>query len=267
LPQTPAPNDSEAQSLRPNLRDLGGHVTGNGAVLRGGLVYRSGQLSPMSPGEMEQIALLGLKNVFDLRTNEEVSARPDEIPPGVNYQALDVLAENALAPAQFVDLLLQPERANAELGDGKVEALLTQVYRKFVHLPSAKQAYGEMFASLGRPDQLPALVHCAAGKDRTGWAAAALLTLLGVPREAVMADFLRSNDHVIPLYHEEIDAFVAAGGQRSILLALVGVKPEYLDASFDEVEQRHGTIEGYFADALGIDAARQETMRELYVGE
>jgi protein-tyrosine phosphatase len=242
-------------------------VTGNGAVVRHGLVYRSGQLSPMSPDEMEQIALLGLKNVFDLRTHEEVRARPDEIPPGVSYHTVDVLAEKALDPAQFVSVLLQPERANAELGDGKVEALLTQVYREFVFLPSAKLAYGEMFGSLSKPDQVPALFHCTAGKDRTGWAAAALLTLLGVPREAVMADFLRSNDQVIPRYQKEIDAFVAAGGQRSILLALVGVKPEYLDASFDEVEQRHGTIESYFADALGIDAARQETMRELYLGE
>ena len=259
--------DSEAQSPRPNLRDLGGHVTGNGAVVRRGLVYRSGQLSPMSPDGVEQIASLGLKNVFDLRTHEEVRARPDEIPPGVNYHALDVLAEKALDPAQFLAVLLQPERANVELGDGKVEAVLKQVYREFVFLPSAKQAYGEMFASLARPDQLPALFHCTAGKDRTGWAAAALLTLLGVPRETVMADFLRSNDHVIPLYQKEIDAFVAAGGERSILLALAGVKPEYLDASFDEVEQRHGTIEGYFADALGIDSAFQETMRELYLGE
>jgi len=259
--------DSEAERLRPNLRDLGGHVTGNGAVVRRGLVYRSGQLSRMSRDDVEQIASLGLKNVFDLRTDEEVRARPDELPPGVSYHALDVLAEKALDPAQFLAVLLQPEMANAELGDGKVEAVLAQIYREFVFLPSAKQAYGEMFASLGKPDQLPALFHCTAGKDRTGWAAAALLALLGVPRETVMADFLRSNDHVIPVYQKEIDAFVAAGGQRSILLALLGVKPEYLDASFDEVEQRHGTIESYFADALGIDAAEQESMRELYLGE
>lgn len=95
-----------------------------------------------------------------------------------------------------------------------------------------------MFLALGDPKQLPAVFHCTTGKDRTGWAAAALLTLLGVPRHQVYADYLRSNDYIIPAYQKHIDAFVAAGGEKSIALAILGVRTEYLDAAFDEMRTK-----------------------------
>ena len=111
--------------------------------------------------------------------------------------------------------------------------------------------------------------HCTTGKDRTGWAAAALLTLLGVPKDQVVEDYLRSNDYILPAYQKVIDAFVAGGGDPAIPLAIplaiLGVKKEYLDAAFEEMETKCGTIEGYFSDGLGIDAAQQQALRDLYL--
>ena len=112
---------------------------------------------------------------------------------------------------------------------------------------------------------MPALFHCTTGKDRTGWAAAALLTLLGVPEETVLEDYLRSNDYILPLYEKEIQAFVAGGGESSIPQAIFGVRTEYLEASFKEMRTRYGTIERYFSKALGIDAAAQRSLRDLYL--
>ena len=80
------------------------------------------------------------------------------------------------------------------MGGGKIEATFVKSYRDFVTLPSAKTAYRELFISLADQNKLPALFHCTTGKDRTGWAAAALLTLLDVPKKTVMEDYLRSND-------------------------------------------------------------------------
>jgi protein-tyrosine phosphatase len=122
-----------------------------------------------------------------------------------------------------------------------------------------------MFLDLGDKEKLPALFHCTTGKDRTGWAAAALLTLLGVPKEVVMEDYLRSNDYIIPMYQEAIDGFVAAGGEERIPLAILGVKKEYLEAAFDQMREEYGSIEKYFAVGLGIDAARQQALRDLYL--
>lgn len=261
----PAPGRSLNIASVPNLRDLGGYMTRSGAVVRRRLVYRSSQLNSISPDALEKIASLGLKNDFDLRTDGEVKTKPDKIPPGAKYHLLNVLADTAFDPTQVSALMQEPKKANEVLGGGKMEAMLTQVYRDFVSLPSAKNAYREMLLSLGNPDQLPALFHCTAGKDRTGWGAAALLTLLGVPKKTVMADYLSSNDLIFPTYRQEIQAFVTAGGDPSIPLALFSVKTKYLDASLDEMKGRYGTIESYFSNALGIEAAGQKILRELYL--
>jgi protein-tyrosine phosphatase len=170
-----------------------------------------------------------------------------------------------MAPAELDKLMENPKEANAALGDGKAEALMAQAYRDFVSLPSAREAFRRLFIEIARQDNLPALFHCTTGKDRTGWAAAALLSLLDVPEETVLEDFLRSNDYILPFYQKEIDAWAAAGGDPAIMSALYGVRPQYLEASFDEMRTRYGAIEDYFSKALEIDAAGQKALRDLYL--
>ena len=80
-----------------------------------------------------------------------------------------------------------------------------------------------------------------------------------------MKDYLRSNDYILPLYKKVIDAFVAGGGEQSIPEAIFGVREEYLDAAFDEMQMQYGTIENYFSEALGIDATAQKALRDLYL--
>ena len=137
-----------------------------------------------------------------------------------------------------------------------VKAITLSEYREFVSLPSAKREFRKLFLALGDHKQLPALFHCTTGKDRTGWAAAAMLTLLAVPKDKVLEDYLRSNDYILPAYKKAIDGFVAAGEDKSIPLAILGVKKEYLDAAFDEMQKKHGTIEKYFSEGLGIDSPK-----------
>ena len=109
-------------------------------------------------------------------------------------------------------ILSNPKTANEALGGGKAATAIAKTYRDFITLQSANAAFRQLFLEMGQPDQLPSLFHCTTGKDRTGWATAALLTLLGVPEDEVYKDFLRSNDYVLPAYKTYIDRFVAAGG-------------------------------------------------------
>ncbi len=252
----------------PNLRDLGGYKTRDGRTVATGLVYRSNQLCGIPEQDMKKLAGLKLKTVYDLRTAEEREKRPSELPPGVSTVWLDVLADSPQAgPAQLEKLMQDPKAANAQLGGGKVEEGFKKSYREFVFLPSARREFRKLFLGLGDKEKLPALFHCTTGKDRTGWAAAALLTLLGVPKETVMEDYLRSNDYILPAYQEVIDKFVAAGGDPAIPRAILGVKEEYLNAAFDEMQAKYGTIEKYFSEGLGINAAQQKTLRDLYLGQ
>jgi protein-tyrosine phosphatase len=260
------PGHSLGISSVPNLRDVGGYANMDGKVVSRGKAYRSNQLSFISADDMKEIAALGLKNDYDLRTKEEADKLPDEIPPGVRYTLLDVLADaNQASPAMIDQLMEKPEEANIILGGGRIDSMFMEGYREFVTLPSARSSFKQLFLALSDQDKMPLLFHCTTGKDRTGWAAAALLSLLGVPNEAVMKDFLKSNDYIIPMYRKQINAFIAAGGDSLIPLAIFGVKPEYLNASFDEVQKNYGTIEKYFSGALGIDSKLQQQIRERFL--
>lgn len=260
------PGESLGISSVPNLRDLGGYKTTDGATVKRGLVYRSNQLYNISETDMVLLADLNLENDFDLRTSTERNSKPDELPVGVNNVWLDVMADFPTAgPANMMELLSDPLKANEELGNGKVEALFKDAYRQFITLPSAQAAYRELFMALIDKDQLPALFHCTTGKDRTGWAAASLLTLLGVPKEVVMEDYLRSNQYILPMYEKVIEQFIEAGGDPSIPTASLGVKEEYLNAALDEVQAKYGSIENYFSKALGISANMQDSLRDLFL--
>ena len=263
---SPAPGASLGIASVPNLRDVGGYTTQDGSVVRRGVAYRSDQLNPITPDDMKKLAALGLRNDFDLRTAAERQKRPDQLPPGVEDVWLNVLADaEGSGPAEIEKLLSNPKEANKVLGGGKAAAEFVKAYREFITLPSAKASFRQLFAALEDEGQLPSVYHCTTGKDRTGWATAALLTLLGVPKDQVYADYLRSNEYILPAYKKYIDQFVAEGGDRSIPVDILGVKPEYLQASFDEVKTQYGNIEGYFDKGLGIDKSDQQRLRDRFL--
>lgn len=247
----------------PNLRDLGGYTTTDGATVARGRLYRSNQLNPVSAADMQRIAALGLVRDYDLRQAGERRREPDQVPAGVEVVWLDVLADQPQsAGTNLVEMLKDPQRLNKALGGGRLDAAYEGLYRQLVELPSALQAYRQLFVALGKRENLPALFHCTSGKDRTGWAAAALLTLLGVPKQQVYADYLESNANISEAFREDIERFVARGGERGIADGLFGVKATYLDAAFEQMRERYGTIERYFSVGLGIDARGQQALRD-----
>ena len=180
-----APDRGPVLPSLPNLRDVGGHPTRDGLVVRTGRLYRSSQLVKVSPADRKAVAALGLKGDFDLRTEKERKASPDELPDGVKVVWLDVMADaDKTIPDQLRRHLQNPKLADRAALD-RVDALFDRAYRDFVSKPGARKAYGKLFTDLADEANLPAVVHCTQGKDRTGWAVAALLALLGVPEEAI----------------------------------------------------------------------------------
>jgi protein-tyrosine phosphatase len=260
------PGKSIAIASVPNLRDLGGWPTRDGGAVRTGLLYRSTELNQLAGADLAAFAALDIRSVYDLRTEAERAAQPDRLPPGTEYVVLDVLKDSADAvPAQLLQVRTDPRAAEEMLGGGKAEPLFEHGYREIVTLPSACAAYRRLFCDLTHKEHRPALFHCTTGKDRTGWAAAALLMLLGVPDDLVMREYLLTNKELLPAEKPLLDHFRALGGDPDVLLSVVAVAPEYLEAAFDEMRRRFGAVEMYFTEALKIDEGAQKALRAALV--
>ncbi|MCL2532577.1 MAG: tyrosine-protein phosphatase [Nocardiaceae bacterium] len=247
----------------PNLRDIGGYRTRDGASIRFGRYYRSTDLSKITVDDAPRLADLDLATVFDLRTHSEREAAPDRLPPSAREVPLDVLADKALrsVPAQMQSMMSDPASAMSMLGDGRASEYFLGSYRDFVTLPSAVASYRTLFTDLAASATLPALVHCTTGKDRTGWATASLLLLLGVDEDDVFHDYLLTNEQLLPTFESVFEKFAAAGGDPELLKQVLGVRPEYLQAALAQMRESFGSIEGYFGDGLGIDVAGQAAIR------
>jgi len=249
-----------------NLRDVGGHRTRDGSRVRRGQLFRSGALDQLEPGDSATLTGLGLRTVYDLRSQTERTRLPDRLPDGARCVGLDVLAGSGeTGPAQLFALLDDPRGADALLGHGRGRRLFEQQYRDFVALPSARAAFGRLFRALADPNRRPALVHCATGKDRTGWAVAALLLLIGVPRDVVRADYLASRAALRAFEGPAMDAFRRRGGDPELLRPIMAVRTAYLATALAEMEARFGTVEAYFEAGLDVDAATQRELRTGFV--
>lgn len=246
----------------PNLRDIGGYRTEDGQWVRMGLIFRSDGLDELSDADKAVLDELGIALVCDLRTEGERTDAPDILPAGAETVSLDVLADGEDIAAQVTDVILSGDPAAQQelLGDGRGEQLMVEGGRAIVTLASAREAYGRMFERFAEPESHPALFHCTAGKDRTGWGAAVVLSLLGVPRETVMDDYLVSNDY---LASDNVATLDAAGAliDPALLEPVLGVAPEYLESSFEAVEDEYGSIEAYATEGLGLDDATLDALR------
>ncbi len=250
----------------PNLRDLGGWQTREGGRVRSRLLYRSTELNKLQGDDEVIFAGLGIRSIYDLRTEEERDDQPDRVPPGTKYIVVDVLKDSAdAAPAQLLRVTSDPKSAEEMLGGGKAVSLFESAYRKSVSLSSALAAYKRLFSDLSREEHRPALFHCTTGKDRTGWAAASMLMLLGVPDKVVMHEYLLTNEQLLPALKPMFDRFESMGGDPELLMPVFGVRKEYLEAALGEMRLRYGTIEGYFTDGLGLDADVQQALRVAFI--
>jgi protein-tyrosine phosphatase len=204
--------------------------------------------------------------VCDLRTDGERTSKPDKEIAGATNEQINIIGEDELT-AQITAAITGGDRAAQErlLGGGKAEQLLVDGGRSLVSGDNPRAQYEVFFDRIADPDNLPTVMHCSAGKDRTGGARAAVLTTLGVPEATVMEDDRASNGYL----KEKIDktlAQTAALIDRSLLDPVLTVREEYLDASFSEVQAKYTTFEKYL-QSIGVTKADAAKLKaELLAG-
>lgn len=236
----------------PNFRDLGGCIVVNGGTLRRGMVFRSQSLCEATDGDLEVVAGTGIGAVLDLRASEERARRPNRWPAGSEPRLI------ALPPPPGAEQADPEEWKRKVLDPGfDAERAKAEVVRQYRKMPKHFAPHlSELFAYLARPENGPILIHCEAGKDRTGFVCAMLMLALGAGRETVFADYLLSRKlYVIPdasskimkLFGQELPA-------RAIeaLRMMVAVRAEYLEAALQEIESTFGSMEAYLMQAAGV---------------
>lgn len=234
-----------------NLRDLGGHGTADGREVMRGLLYRSGVLSYLTPSDHNGLARLKLQTVVDLRRPDEIAAEPTAWP--VPIRTLSFPEDPQHGPGQR-GAPWEKSATAAEARDWMIASYAT------MHEWLAPQLRAIFQAILAR--ELPLLFHCAAGKDRTGFCAGVVLSLLGVPEETVLDEFAFT-DQAVDLA-DFTRRFRAAGmgitdGENpldrmepGVRGALVSADRRYLKAALDHIGALHGGIEAYATGPLGL---------------
>jgi protein-tyrosine phosphatase len=249
----------------PNFRDAGGYRTADGKWVRMGLLYRSDQLDRLNKEDLDTLHADGLHLVCDLRTDAERKQGMDKLPAGAQAMIADVAGGNS-ATTGIAKLLSGHGNPNEMLGDGKAEQFMIDANRQFVESPTAKAAYKALFERLANPRSLPATFHCSAGKDRTGWAQAVFLSIMGVPRDVILQDYLLSNDY-LKAKNEKMLAALKSRIDPSLIEPLMAVRPEYLQAGFDAAEKEYGSMDGYVRKGLGLSDSTIRALRaEFLVG-
>jgi len=243
-----------------NFRDLGGYATEDGHTVRWGLFYRSDDLSELSDADLARLRGLGIKLVCDFRSPAEKASEPDRL-PSENPPAM---LELPILDESFSPAALREKITSGDLGDTDLRQMMIEANRLFATRYAPR--YAAMFERLLQPGQLPALVHCTAGKDRTGFAAAVVLRTLGVPEETVYEDFLLTNHYTAaqierPLWIIRLVSLFRTDPEQ--VRPVLGVERAYLEAAFSEIQRQYGGFDAYRREALGLDDAETAAFRQL----
>ncbi len=244
-----------------NFRDYGGYGVAGGGRVKSGLLWRSAQHGDASAPDLAAIQNLGITHVIDLRGPSEREAKPC-------LRHADFASKVWTYPEETAGLALHTEAANGVLTAGDARAAMLRLYEGIAFrgnlIPMLR-----LYLELLRRDEGPSLVHCVAGKDRTGFAVAVLQRILGVHVDDVMADYLLTNSA------SKLDERIALGAFKDMpryaafdaesVRALWGVEAAYLQAALDSIDARHSSFDAYLGEVLGVDAAAQDELRGIYL--
>lgn len=239
-----------------NFRDLGGYRTRDGRMVRWGVLFRSGAMNQLTPADFAYLGRLGIRTVCDFRSTDERNAAPVKWPGSVTPQVF--------ADDYKMDMSGWDFRAAGTWTGAQARAAMAASYPQT--LTHFNGQYRRMFRQL-LAGQVPLAFNCSAGKDRTGVAAALILTALDVPRETVIADYLLSNRYFDPAKAMSADDPATAVWKRlppEVLQTMMGVDRSYIEAVFRVVDAHRGGATGYLRDELGLGRGELARLRQLY---
>jgi protein-tyrosine phosphatase len=262
----PGSETCAAPSLRlrglPNFRDFGGYATLDGRRVREGVLYRSQAFGGATEEDLESLASLDIRLVCDLRSQVERKTAQDRWPAGAQPPRLhlDIRNDARAAHHELIDTIRkEPNPSGVYRG-------MMLIYRG---MPAAfAPVLPQLFAHLLEPENLPVVIHCHAGKDRTGFVCAVILAALGVAHSEILADYLLTAERIDRMWLsvdlvKTFSDFVGVPLTAEALQVALDVRPEYLDAAMQTLEVDYGGMDGYLQHAAKLGSTDLDRLRGI----
>ncbi len=239
-----------------NFRDYGDYAGATGRHIAPGRLFRSGHHARASEADMDRLGGLGIATVVDLRRPSERRDQPSRRPPGFSGAVIESAHDDG-GEAPHITFL-----RTADLTPDSGRRFMIDTYRRLPFEPSHLDLFSRYFRALGETDG-PVLIHCAAGKDRTGLLAALTHHLLGVHPDDMVADYLLTNTAVdlerrAPGIARQLQAMTGRAASHDAVVAFLGVEPVYLETALAEIVDLHGSTDTYLEQVLGVDPALRD---------
>ena len=232
-----------------NFRDVGGYVSSDGRRVRQGRIFRSNQLGQLTAHDLAQLETLGVHSVVDFRSDDEVA----KAGPGLLTGAL----RHTLPIDPSIGYQLRTRLEGGQPINRQVtEELMCDLYRGFV---CDHARHFRRFFELLLAESTPLVFHCSAGKDRTGFAAALILSALGVSRDLVFQDYMLTN------LLWKIDPLSMGDLPADVMTALGRAEEAFLSAAFETITTEFGSMDHYLSLELGLHTPERTRLSDLYL--
>jgi protein-tyrosine phosphatase len=245
-----------------NFRDLGGYQTSSGRTIRWGVLYRSDSLHKLTDADLKRLASLSLDRIIDFRAEYEKAKEPDRLPAnlGIRVVGIPILDSSTEIWRDSREQFIKDNLRNIDPAKYMTQ---TNVGLATRFTPQMRMFIYELLSANGQP----VLFHCAAGKDRTGFAAAILLRILGVPQDLVMEDYLLSNQYYLSAYKWDLALLQLMKGKRfaAVVKGFLEVRPAYLSTAIEAIDYGYGSFENYARNGLGLTQKDIEQLKILYL--
>ena len=231
-----------------NFRDAGGYASRDGRRIKWGRVYRSDSLARLTDEDLSHVDTLGIRLICDFRRDEERDDAPSRFPantPEVVHFNVGPKRSDSKLYKHF-----SSEKVNAE----DIRRAMVGLYQSFV--TEYQESFAEFLRLVVEAQNLPLLFHCTAGKDRTGFAAAILLSALDVPHETIMEDYVLTNEH-----YERDPSIFSHLPSPEVFHTVMSADPEYMRASFVIIDKEFGGVQAYLRNGLGLEEWEIEALR------
>lgn len=243
-----------------NTRDLGGYETQDGRVIKNGILFRSDKLKNLTVSDCEKLSNLGIKRIIDFRSAEEKQKEPNVIPVGMEYIEMPIEADKKITE-EISDIL--SGKIDKDMRDFLIEANEDFVLQY-------KDVFSQFLKDLAK-SKSPTLFHCTAGKDRTGFATFLIYTILGVDRDTIIVDYLKTNFFIQDSMEKQMENVAKildiSSEDSKKLLPLLEVNIDYIESAINTANKKYGSIHNFISEGLNISLKERDQLKELMISK